>query len=389
MSLGHGAKIVTDSLVFAYDMGGKQSFKGKPTTNIIADAGKNCAAEYSGSSYPFVNQNITSQVQAAWSSSNPTFSMQFEGYRDYVGGGSGGGNDGYPVMYIYFTDWSWSTTISRTTYDWSYTGKSFTMPDPTGKSVYFAIYHMNSGNRGRSYARNFQIEHNAFPTTFVNGTRSNTEAIIDWAGKNNISPVDLIYTSDNKFIFNGLGETDGSPLGSYIPIPTSVSTTNPSTKPNGVTYDFWIKADTDAPDRMGLIVGSGTINHIEIYSSGKYFRTEAVTQNGYSFGSGGFPNSCRGVWSHFSIVFANNETNRPVRWYQNGELFYTHSNMGSGTDVNQYFQPSRLGSATGSGSYLYAPSFKGEFPVFKSYDKTLTDQEIKQNFNALRGRFGI
>jgi len=250
------------------------------------------------------------------------------------------------------------------------------------------MYFRRNGG-GNIYIRNVQLEESSFATPFVNGTRSNTEAIIDWKSNNTISPVDLVYTSDNKFTFNGLGETDGSPLGSYIPIPTSVSTTNPSTKPNGVTYDFWIKADTDAANRMGLIVGAGTINHIEIYSSSQYFRTEAVTQNGYSFGSGGFPDSCRGVWSHFAIVFANNETNRPVRWYQNGELFYTHANMGSGTDVNQYFQPSRIGSATGSGNYSYAPSFKGEIPVFKSYDKALSASEIKQNFSALRGRYSI
>lgn len=33
MSLGHGSRIVTDGLKFAYDMGSKQSWKGKPTTN--------------------------------------------------------------------------------------------------------------------------------------------------------------------------------------------------------------------------------------------------------------------------------------------------------------------------------------------------------------------
>jgi hypothetical protein len=389
MSLGNGTKIVTDALAFAFDTGSKRSWKGKPTTNLIASAGKNCSAEYSGTSYPFVSQNITSQVQAAWSASNNTFAMQFEGYRDYVAGGTGGGNDGYPVMYIYFTDWSWSSTLGIGDYEWAYRDKTFTMPDPTGKSIYFAIYHMNSTNRGRSYARNFQIEQNSVFTPFVNGTRSTTEAIIDLKGTTSINAVDLEYSSTGDFEFNGLGLRTGSPLGSYITLNTDMTTTHPSSKPDGVTYDLWLNADTDAPNRMGLFVGSGTINHIEIYSSSKYFRTEAVTQNGYSFGAGAFPDNCRGVWSNFTIVFANNEPNRPVRWYQNGKLFHTHSNMGSGSDINQYFLPSRLGSATGSASYLYADSFKGKISSLKIYSKALSAAEVSVNFNALRSRHGL
>jgi hypothetical protein len=45
---------------------------------------------------------------------------------------------------------------------------------------------------------------------------------------------------------------------------------------------------------MSLFFGSSTIKHIEIYSIGKYFRTEAATQNGYSFGSSSFPDNVRG-----------------------------------------------------------------------------------------------
>jgi hypothetical protein len=400
MSLGHGATVVKDSLVFAYDMGSKQSWKGKPTTNTWYNDSYNYT---NGATFSVVTNYPSTKglpVEAQGlkviklTANTPGTLGQCIPWRSGVDQVNGGV---YCHSVWAYLESGTQVTVGQHWNPWDYgssqyieKGKWVRIFDPVTNSA------NNYGNIANAYRTDGvayftapQYELGADMSPFVLGTRSNTESVIDWAGKNNIAPVDLIYTSDNKFIFNGLGETDGSPLGSYIPIPTSVSTTNPSTKPNGVTYDFWIKADTDAPDRMGLIVGSGTINHIEIYSTGKYFRTEAVTQNGYSFGSGGFPNSCRGVWSHFAIVFANNETNRPVRWYQNGELFYTHSNMGSGTDVNQYFQPSRLGSATGSGSYLYAPSFKGEFPVFKSYDKALTTQEVKQNFEALRGRFGI
>ena len=198
---------------------------------------------------------------------------------------------------------------------------------------------------------------------------------------------DLEESSDGSFTFDGTGETDGNPTGSYISFSSNVTTTSPTTRPNGVTYDFWLNADTDGPNRQALMFGSGTINHIEIYTTGKSFRTEAVTQNGYSFGAGTFPDSVRGTWSHFSIAFANDETNRPVRWYQNGKLFHTHASMESGTDSNQYFYFTGLGRATGSSSYLYAQSFKGKISSFKIYDRTLSAAEIAKNFYAIKGRY--
>ena len=33
--------------------------------------------------------------------------------------------------------------------------------------------------------------------------------------------------------------------------------------------------------------------------------------------------------------------------------------------------------------------FNGKVAIARVYDKVLTDEEIKQNFDALRGRFGL
>jgi len=411
MSLGHGAKIVKNGLVFAYDMGpnpgANKSWKGKPTTNLVSDTISQSG--WSGS-YSLIDSatktfNVVisrgAATGSAWRShywsvssyvgSSVTISMDVELISEnnatFTHTNVGQGNTGSFPYHIAGSDVADRVRVeslpNKTHMTWSGIINS---TGAVGISTW--INQTVAGGGVTLRISNVQIEANEFETPFVNGTRSNTEALLDWAGNNTISPVDLEYTN-NIFRFNGLGERDGSPLGSYIPLPGAVTTTLPSSKPDGVTYDIWLKADTDAPDRMGLFVGSGTINHIEILSSTKNFRTEAVTQNGYSFGAGGFPDSCRGVWSNFTIVFANNETNRPVRWYQNGKLFHTHANMGSGSDVNQYFLPTKLGSATGSAAYLYAESFKGEISALKIYDRSLTENEIKQNFIAFRGRHGL
>lgn len=366
MSLGHGAKITTDGLVFAYDMGNtKKSFKGKPTTNLIASAGKDCAAEYSGTSYPFVSQNITAQVQAAWSSSNNTFAMQFEGYRDFNGGGSGGGNDGYPVMYIYFTDWSWASTLGITDYSWKYRDQTFTMPDPTGKSVYFAIYHMNSGNRGKSYARNFQIEQSNFVTPFVNGTRSNTESILDMTGNCSITASSLIYNSNNSFSFGG------SSVSNYLSIPVNSALNMPSE----FTLEAWVKPVSVTNDRAIIILGQSsyylTIDsslRLSVYCYGK-------SPAGYHTDSTALTS---GQWCHICAVWDSAQ----VRLYVNGILRKSVATTGTPNPVN--YQVIMGSENNGSTRKL-----NGDIALGKIYNKALTGNEVKGNFAAIRGRYGI
>lgn len=237
---------------------------------------------------------------------------------------------------------------------------------------------------------NLVMDYDAANTSSYPGTGTD---LFDLSGNGNTATLvdGAVYNSTNygTFVLDGIGETDGSPTGGYISVNSALTNTGISTYPNGCTYDVWVNADTDANDRMSLFFGAGSINHIECYTSSRYFRTEAATQNGKSFSSGTFPESCRGVWSNFTIVFSNTETNRPVRWYQNGILFGTGF-MGNGNNpTGEYFNFSGLGRATGSSSYFYATSWKGKVSSFSLYNKTLTADEVKYNFNINRGRFGI
>ena len=61
--------------------------------------------------------------------------------------------------------------------------------------------------------------------------------------------------------------------GANIIVPEDI--TNTSLYPQGCSYSFWLKADANSVDRMSLLFGASTVGHIEIYSTSKYFRTEA------------------------------------------------------------------------------------------------------------------
>lgn len=204
----------------------------------------------------------------------------------------------------------------------------------------------------------------------------------DFGGNNDGTVNGATFTNEGCFL-QGNGTTDSVTHGDNISVPEAVTKT--TDYPAGCTYSIWLKVDPNAVDRMSLFRGSGTIRHIEINSIGKNFRTEAAQQNGYSFGTGNFPDDVRGVWSHFVIVFAESEPSRPVRWYQNGTLFHT-GNMTGGTNPDtEYFSFSSIGRSTGNTSYTYAKSFHGTVRDFRIYNRVLTPDEIKLQHKLTSG----
>jgi len=220
--------------------------------------------------------------------------------------------------------------------------------------------------------------------------------IYDLMSNYNSTMYGVTHNTNGYFSFAGTGERDSAPIGEYISLSTAATTTLQSSKPDGVTYSVWMRFTGDQLSGHGIFVGSTTINHMEYRSSninsGGYWRTEAVRQNGYSFGGGG--NNADGgnqlnVWFNLTIIFDNITANHPVRWYKNGNLFHTgYMSNGSNGDA-EYFEPNSFGKSTGTDTYQYVESFKGDMSLLKIYEKALTVDEIKQNFNALRGRFGI
>jgi hypothetical protein len=85
-----------------------------------------------------------------------------------------------------------------------------------------------------------------------------------------------------------------------------------------------------------------------------------------------------GSW--YNVVYVNN-TNETGSLYINGlpEVVNQSSSL-SGTN---YFSPDYIGRGY-NGRY-----FSGKISSVSFYDRSLSTAEIQQNFNALRGRYGI
>jgi len=236
------------------------------------------------------------------------------------------------------------------------------MPDPTGKSVVFAIYHMNSTNRGKSHARNFQIEHGNIVTPFVNGTRSNTEALLDWTSNATITATSPTYNSDNTFTFNS--GTERLDISNSIPIS------------NNFSWTAWIRSNNIAQTQNIVSMNGPYFMRL----SGSKVRFNILTSGGWLFQNGTTVLSSN-TWYNLCMVW-NGDANT---WtgYINGKQEFSVSKSGT---VNYGSLYGYVGYTPQGGEQSY---FNGDIPVLYCHNKALTAQEVQQNFNALRGRYGI
>tara|TARA_R110000764_G_scaffold232327_1_gene324610 strand:- start:1 stop:1122 length:1122 start_codon:yes stop_codon:yes gene_type:complete len=370
-----GPKLINDNLVFGYDTGhgvahnaiSTRFFKGKPTENMLTLAGDNVDLERSGGapSYSYHGKNITSYIQSRWTSSNNVIVQSFEGKRDYVGGGTGGGNDGYPRMYVYFTDWSWSSSFGITTYDWSYGRQIFTMPDPTGKSVVMSIYHMNSQNPGRSYSRKQSVSFNSIDIPYINGSRSDTASLIDLKKTTDIDVGNVSFDSTGQPTFDGsddyiyIDKDILNVLGFTVEAIVNITSTGNYNKPiftcgNLSSTGIWfLKHRSGLGNRLVMHGYDGVNPRIDVQS------TNAV------------PDAEN---THVAVTFNGTSYQIYINGVADGNSV---SDNAIGASSDNYI--GRQGS-----TYLL-----GDVPLLKIYNAALSAAEIKSNYNAYKNRFNI
>ena len=189
-------------------------------------------------------------------------------------------------------------------------------------------------------------------------------------GARNISSlVGVAHTTDNRgvLVFDG---TDG-----YVD--TTSGWTNFGTDP--FTIEVWYK--TSSASQYETLVGnaSGGAGTFQLdYNGSNNLRFQASTNSGEYVDSS--ISLSVGVWKQVVIVREGTGTNQ-FKIYSNGDLNTTGT---FNVDLNSSAQL-RIGRNRG-GVYYY----DGEISNVKAYKgKALTATEVAQNFNALRGRYGI
>jgi hypothetical protein len=261
---------------------------------------------------------------------------------------------------------------------WQTAKITLTTPSSCNRICWF----MQDGDDYTGYTHSFmlanpQCEQQSFATPFVSGTRSSSQAILDLTNNNTITASSLTYPSDGTFSF-----VSGS---SNYMTGTMNSSYQSSTNSINRSWEVWTKptATQSMAGLFGHVVSSGCTYYCNggvcIYSGNYAFNW--YDDSSYQFLDSGVA-ATNGQYAH--IVGTYTTSDNKTRIYVNGVLKATYGSAtnldygGSGT----YYQ---LGYLSAAGYY-----FSGVIPVAKYYyNKSLTADEVLQNFQALRGRFGV
>jgi hypothetical protein len=124
--------------------------------------------------------------------------------------------------------------------------------------------------------------------------------------------------------------------------------------------------------------GPGTMTHEPNRTINYYFGTNGGNNNPYVGRNSVFTVNTNEL---AFIAVSRNQSLNTCKWYKNGALISTQDAGGYTTTANGS-SPILIGQG-------YTSNFLGNIYATYVYNRGLTDEEIKQNFNALRGRYGI
>ena len=400
MALAHSPQVVTNGLVFYYDMSNAQkSWKGQPTTNLqdpeIINWGGDArvfllpgiqspigTAAYtvqdnSNTAYLSRSRNITVP-----NNSNPyTLSIYIKKTAGSVSARLGfncgltGGTSPVQLNPRFNSDTGVGTTGSvDSDGDW-WRWKITVTNNSTGNTTLYCNFFPATGTHnagdnvvgvGSATVSAIQIEQNSFATAFVNGTRSNTQAILDLTNNSTITATSLTYASNGTFSFNGssnviTASSPSMPTDNFtielVVYPTSFSNSPIVICPQNAGIDQFIQFNTTGTFIFKMAAGGDT-------GERAYTSATACSLNNYNH-----------------IVCVKSGAN--VTLYLNGISTFTTSSDTTATAGwgNTTWAIGQRGNST-----FY---FAGLIPVTKAYSRGLTAAEVQQNFSALRGRFGL
>ena len=145
---------------------------------------------------------------------------------------------------------------------------------------------------------------------------------------------------------------------------------------SGVTYEAFFNWDgSTRHGYAGLYVGNG---RILINSAGRYL---VQTNNGNFFSTESSGPVVANEWSH--LIYTFDLANEMEYIYHNSEL------VGSLARTSQYDFPLnsfKIGWGSGGTTYYL---YSGKISINKVYARPFSPSEIIQNYNAIRGRYGI
>lgn len=188
--------------------------------------------------------------------------------------------------------------------------------------------------------------------------------------KHNASNITFYNTpvlTENSFDFISL-DTDG----------LSIASTNYSGELTNFTMECIFKINSTHLHYNGALISSGNWNSSHWAFSINQNNTAIVTRNPSVTHSYNF-----NLNSWYNVIYRRNATT--INFFINNikSQDYTSSNN---IPLTSDATNTAIGRETYASGYF---NFNGKIPIIKIYNRALSDQEIQQNFNATRSRYGI
>jgi len=397
MSINFGPTVTQNGLIFSYDMyNTKKSYLGKPTTNFFInghfaggtgmpqESGSNATntvisfpdnpgdsqwvlEQTAGTPYTEYQINLSSElvsnttyVMSGWYGESPDYSCADGSRMFHARTFSASGNHIATGIDI--------GTVIETRFvggiRWRYCYMTISTPSDYSNIFNWYVGYGNNNYTGKRYYTNLQMEVGTYPSRFVNGTRSTSQAVLDLTNYNIWTANNLTYSNDGTFSFNGSNSS----------ITSSTSSVFDS---QAVTMESWNKPNSTVYQN-GFLFEKGQVNtqYSNFYNSDGtfYFRTMSLSPQDLTFFAPTY--IAPGGWYHIVCTVGSGLKTIYVNGIQITQTSYTGT-LPTG-QTNQYV------GIYGGGGY----PFNGQIAVSRVYNRALTAAEVTQNFNADRGRFG-
>jgi len=210
------------------------------------------------------------------------------------------------------------------------------------------------------YVRNLQVELKGHATPFTATSRSSTQSLIDLKRTTDINVSNISFDSTGQPTFDGTDDILNTGL---------FSGRNPATDP--FTIEAIVKSDTTSGSHIWLdATGNGT--------SQRLYCAHAATGTGNPLG---IQNS---AWSTSGAVYDTDYHHYVIVMDGSTATLYNNGVSHSTKNYTSYTLSGQL-NVGGRSGYRWV----GTIPVFKIHNEVLTADQVKQNYNAYKNRFGI
>lgn len=394
MSILAGAGSASSSLVLAYDMNNiYKSYIGEPTTNTC-----------SFSPYSYVNGNGTVTRNTTGPANAPP--PPVTGY-EIAKLSSNDGTDVQTILYtasvdqvnggvythsawIYLESGSY-VKVGQHWNPWDYGVPNYIPPGVWTRVSYTLTNSPNNyGNIACAYNTNgvvyitaTQYEKKSYMTGFTGSSRANTGAILDMTGNTTVTATSLTYDNNRSFRFNGTSDKIYQ-----TSIPSSYATVSNSLERS---WEVLVKKTGTMTTAaiFGHKVGAGCSYFCNggIYIWNGNWAMNWYDNSAYQFLDSGI-SATQNQYFHVVGTFTSNSLRAKI--YVNGVLKSTSgvTNMNYGGSIAEYSVGYNSKNDYGGGGAT--DYFQGYIPVVRYYNgKSLSDQEVLQNYYTLKAQYGI